>query len=83
MTDKSTVRQDLWKIYAAVHETPDGEPHATATMFGQHLAIWDALFLLAARIDGDFDADPRGERAIKPDEFYDPADDPANDPENA
>lgn len=64
------VFDEIRDLYSAVHGMPGQTPsEVRATEKGQHEAIWDALLLLAARIDGDMTRNPRGEREIVPDEF--------------
>jgi hypothetical protein len=70
MTNTTPVYEQMQNLYRAVHsaEAPvEGEQYVTQK--GQHEAIWDALLLLAARIDGDEERDPRAERTFEEGEF--------------
>lgn len=70
MADETTVFNQIRAIYYETHgeEAAKGRP---ISQVGQHEAIWDALLLLAARIDGDAERNPRADRPIEDREYVD------------
>lgn len=62
-----TYREQVKALYDTVNSDKTTGPYATPK--GHHEAMWDAISLLATRMDGDLESNPREQREIGPQEF--------------
>lgn len=64
-----TVREEIHALYNQVHVKPGQkfeDFEYAATEAGHREMLWDAIILLACRMDGDMTTNPRATREIKP-----------------